>query len=84
MTIGIPLEFGHRVIYDAASKPEAKVEFVLRDKVWIWKPARSDDLFTLLTTSSGCYSYAATYNEIRTERVGSGLVEESLVSATYS
>ena len=72
MTIGIPLKFGHRVIYDAASKPEAKVESVLRDKVWIWKPARSDDLVTLLTISSGYYSCAATYNEIRAKRVGGG------------
>ena len=40
-TIGtLSLEFGYRVIYDAASKPEAKVESVLRDKVWIWKPAK--------------------------------------------
>ena len=36
----LSLEFGYRVIYDAASKPEAKVESVLRDKVWIWKPAK--------------------------------------------
>ena len=72
MTIGIPLEFGYWVIYDAANKPEAKVESVLRDKVWIWKLARSDDLVTLLITSFGCYSYAATYNEIRAKRVGGG------------
>ena len=70
--------------YDAASKPEVKVESVLKDKVWIWKPARSDDSVTLLTTSSGFYSCAATYNEIRVKRVGGGLVEESLVSASYS
>ena len=72
MTIGIPSEFGYWVIYDAANKPEAKVESVLRDKVWIWKLARSDDLVTLLITSFGCYSYAATYNEIRAKRVGGG------------
>ena len=84
MTIGIPLEFGYRVIYDVASKPKAKVEFVLREKVWIWKPTRLDDLVTLLTTSFGCYSCDATYNEIRVERAGGGLVEESLVSASYS
>ena len=72
MTIGIPLEFGYRVIYDATNKPEAKVEYVLRDKVWIWKPAKSDDLVTLLTISSGYYSCAATYNEIRAKRVGGG------------
>ena len=84
MTIGIPLELGYTVIYAATNKPEAKVESVLRDKVWIWKPARSDDLVTLLTTSYGCFSCAATYNEIRVKRVEGGLVEESLVSASYS
>ena len=72
MTIGIPLEFGYRVIYDATNKPEAKVESVLRDKVWIWKLARSDDLVTLLITSSGCYSCATIYNEIRAKGVGGG------------
>ena len=36
----LSLEFGYKVIYDAASKPVAKVESVLRYKVWIWKPAK--------------------------------------------
>ena len=84
MTIGIPLEFGYRAIYDADSKPKAKVKSVLREKVWIWKPTRSDDLVTLLTTSSGYYSCVATYNEIRAKRVRGGLVQESLVFASYS
>ena len=35
-------------------------------------------------TSSGSYAYAATYNEVRVKRVGGGLVEVSLVSASYS
>ena len=33
--------FGSRVIYDAASNPKGKVDFVLKDKTWIWKPTRS-------------------------------------------
>ena len=35
-------------------------------------------MVVFLTTSSGCYCCAATYNEIRVKRVGGGLVEESL------
>ena len=35
---------GLRVIYDAASHVEAELASVLKDKVWIWKPARSHQL----------------------------------------
>ena len=38
------LKYGHRIVYDAASKPEAKVDSVIKEKQWIWNPARSDDL----------------------------------------
>ena len=31
--------FGSHVIYDATSNPEAKVDFVLKDKTWIWRLA---------------------------------------------
>ncbi|XP_075663456.1 uncharacterized protein LOC142633065 [Castanea sativa] len=39
--------FGSRVIYDVASNPEAKVDFVLNDKPWIWRLARSDALVSI-------------------------------------
>ena len=39
--------FGSHVIYDAASNPEAKVDSMLKNKTWIWRPARSDALVTV-------------------------------------
>ena len=39
--------FGSRVIYDVASNPKAKVDYVLKDKTWIWGPARSYALVTI-------------------------------------
>ena len=39
--------FGSCVIYDVASNPKAKVDYVLKDKTWIWGPARSDALVTI-------------------------------------
>ncbi|XP_075641997.1 uncharacterized protein LOC142613508 [Castanea sativa] len=44
---GIGSKICSRAIYDAASNPEAKVDFVLKDKTWIWRPARSDALLTI-------------------------------------
>ena len=38
--------YGFRVIYDAASNPEAKVDFVLKDKTWNWRLVRFDALVT--------------------------------------
>ena len=41
--IGVLIQrFGSRVIYDAASNPEVKVDSVLKDKRWIWRSARFD------------------------------------------
>uniref|UniRef100_A0A2N9HTC6 Reverse transcriptase domain-containing protein n=1 Tax=Fagus sylvatica TaxID=28930 RepID=A0A2N9HTC6_FAGSY len=37
-------EYGHRIIYDAASTFNAKVSSVLRNKEWVWRPARSENL----------------------------------------
>ena len=36
--------YGLRVTYDAASHVEAELASVLKDKDWIWKPARSHQL----------------------------------------
>jgi hypothetical protein len=41
------MKYGFRVIYDASSRPEAKVDSVLKNKTWVWKPARSEDLVTI-------------------------------------
>uniref|UniRef100_A0A2N9HPY8 Uncharacterized protein n=1 Tax=Fagus sylvatica TaxID=28930 RepID=A0A2N9HPY8_FAGSY len=38
------LKYGNRIVYDAASKPKAKVDSVIKENQWIWNPARSDDL----------------------------------------
>ena len=38
------LKYGYRIVYDAASRVEAKVASVLKDKQWIWNPVRSDAL----------------------------------------
>jgi hypothetical protein len=35
---------GHRVIYDAHSKLDARLESVIKDGHWNWRPARSDQL----------------------------------------
>uniref|UniRef100_A0A2N9HE77 Reverse transcriptase domain-containing protein n=1 Tax=Fagus sylvatica TaxID=28930 RepID=A0A2N9HE77_FAGSY len=37
-------EYGHRIIYDATSTFNAKVSSVLRNKEWVWRPARSENL----------------------------------------
>lgn len=37
---------GHRAVYDAQSKVEAKLSTVLKEKNWNWKPARSKALVT--------------------------------------
>lgn len=38
--------YGFRVIYDTKSNFEAKVDFVLKDKTWNWKPTK---LYALVT-----------------------------------
>ena len=45
-------KYGFRVIYDAASKFEAKVEIVLHNKVWVWRPARSEELVNMQSNLS--------------------------------
>ena len=37
-------KYGHRVVYDAASKPDSKLSSLLRDGNWVWNLARSNDL----------------------------------------
>jgi hypothetical protein len=37
-------KYGHRVLYDAASHFDAKVDSVRRDKQWVWNAAKSDQL----------------------------------------
>lgn len=39
--------YGFCVIYDVESNPEAKVDYVLKDKTWNWRPARYDALVTI-------------------------------------
>lgn len=34
---------GYRVVYDAVSKVNAKLESVLKGKEWFWPPARSEE-----------------------------------------
>ncbi len=38
------LKYGHRIIYDSASWFEARVDSVLKDKQWHWKPTRLEHL----------------------------------------
>jgi len=40
-------KFGYRVIYDSNSRMEAKLNFVMKQGKWCWKPARSEDLVTI-------------------------------------
>lgn len=36
--------FGFRIVYDTHSKLEAKLNFVLKNGVWCWRLAHSEDL----------------------------------------
>ena len=72
----LSLEFGYRVIYDAASKPKAKVVcFEGLPGQMTWLPSKVSynlkykDVAKWTITSSGCYSCAATYNEIRVKEL---------------
>jgi hypothetical protein len=40
-------KFGYRVIYDSLSKLEAKLESVLKQGEWCWRPARSEELVAI-------------------------------------
>jgi len=37
-------KYGYRIVYDAQSRLDARLETVLRNGNWCWKPARSDHL----------------------------------------
>lgn len=41
------IKYGNRVVYDAGSSVEAKLSSVLKEREWIWQPARSDDLVNI-------------------------------------
>jgi hypothetical protein len=36
--------YGHRTVYDAACSLEAKVDSVLKNEEWNWKPEKSEEL----------------------------------------
>jgi hypothetical protein len=38
------LRYGHRLVYDAGGKVEARLASVLKRKVWCWPAARSDEM----------------------------------------
>ena len=38
------LRYGHRLVYDAGSKVEARLASVLKHKKWCWPAARSDEM----------------------------------------
>jgi hypothetical protein len=40
-------KYGHRVIYDAHSKLEARLDSVIKDGQWNWRPARLDQLVNI-------------------------------------
>jgi hypothetical protein len=40
-------KYGFRIVYDSQSNLEAKVNSVLRNGDWRWKPARSNDLIDI-------------------------------------
>uniref|UniRef100_A0A2N9IBN2 Reverse transcriptase domain-containing protein n=1 Tax=Fagus sylvatica TaxID=28930 RepID=A0A2N9IBN2_FAGSY len=78
------LKYGHRVVYDAASRSDARVASVLKDQEWQWRPARSEELVSIQSklclitlgeedravwsaSSSGKFSCAATWNELRSK-----------------
>jgi len=43
--MGVLVErFGFRIVYDSHSNLEAKLSTVLKDGIWCWRPAQSDDL----------------------------------------
>lgn len=41
------LQYGHRVVYDAAIPMDAKVSEVIQNGEWHWPAARSDDLVAI-------------------------------------
>ena len=41
------MKYSFRIIHDATTKSEAKVDSVLKNKIRVWKPARSKELITI-------------------------------------
>jgi hypothetical protein len=41
-------KYGYRIIYDSQSRLDAKLDSVLRNGIWKWKPARSDALVEIV------------------------------------
>ena len=41
------MKYSFRIIHGAATKSEAKVDSVLKNKIRVWKPARSKELITI-------------------------------------
>lgn len=77
-----------------SSSSEAKVESVLKNHEWHWRPARSEDMVQkkarpgaikregwshLVSIHSGVYTCAATWDEIRKKDEGHTMVEVNLV-----
>uniref|UniRef100_A0A2N9FNM3 Reverse transcriptase domain-containing protein n=1 Tax=Fagus sylvatica TaxID=28930 RepID=A0A2N9FNM3_FAGSY len=90
------LKYGHRVVYDAASRSDARVASVLKDQEWQWRPARSEELVSIQSklclitlgeedravwsaSSSGKFSCAATWNELRSKGNEEDLLEWGVV-----
>jgi hypothetical protein len=42
-------KFGFRIVYDSCSNLEAKLSSVLKDGIWCWRPAHSEDLVEIQT-----------------------------------
>lgn len=40
-------QYGHRVVYNAQSKKEAKLQSVIKGKEWKWQPDKSEDLVSI-------------------------------------
>ena len=41
------MKYSFSIIHGAATKSEAKVDAVLKNKIWVWKPACSKKLITI-------------------------------------
>jgi hypothetical protein len=41
------LKYGHKTVYDVASRIDARVASVLKDKEWHWRPARSKEMVSI-------------------------------------
>ena len=41
------MKYNFRIIHGAATKPEAKLDYVLKNIIRVWKPVRSKKLITI-------------------------------------